>query len=381
MNPSDREKPRIALLGNDPGDCQWSMLEYGSHLYQRLCSQYSGQMHFTLNFPDTRKSGLRLRQWRIGRAAATYTSRYLLYPRILRRIQAETYHILDHGNAWLIRYLDPTKTVVTCHDLIPLILSDRQRSLCPWFSQRAFRQALTGLTRAAKILANSQKTRQDLIAQLRCSPDRIEVIPLGIDPCLRPPSSPEEVQAARRAFGLPDREILLLHVGQNVFYKNIEGLLQAMNLLCQRGQPVRLVQAGSFLNSIQTEIAARSGLKNRPIELGSLPREKLRQLYWAADILVYPSWYEGLGLPPLEALACGLPAIVSDRGALPDTVGGAALVVNPDSIEQIADAVERLLHDPTLRQELRSRGVARAAHFRWETTAERTFQIYRSLLP
>jgi len=381
MNPSSppEGKHRIVLLGNDPADSQWSMLEYGKQLHRALSVHTGGKLQVALRFPDSRRLGPWLRGSRPGRAAAMYLSRYLSYPQLLRREKFDLYHILDHGNAWLVGLLDPRKTLVTCHDLIPLVLEGWKRSSVPWLSRRAFHQALEGLHRADRVIADSSCTRQDLISRAGLPPERITVIPLGVDPDLRPPSSAEESPQIRRMFHLPSG-MLLLHVSQNVFYKNIEGLLHALQILTKRGESVRLVRAGPLLDPVQRALANQLGVRDSLLELGPLTKSQLHSLYRAADLFVYPSWYEGFGLPPLEAMASGLPVVVSNRGSLPETVGEAGLQVDPDAPERIAEAVQRLLHDERLRENLRVRGLQRAAQFRWEETAEQTLRLYRSLL-
>lgn len=369
----------ILLLGNDPSDQQWSVLEYGQQLAQHLADLLGARGRVTLCAPDTRWIGPWIRRSRVGRAAAMYWSRYVAYPGVLRGARADCYHILDHGNAWLIRHRDPSRTVVFCHDLIPLVLRHQYRSLWPWVSDRAFGQALAGMRRAAAILTNSECTKRDVVAHLGYPAEQICVVPLGIDPMARPPAGPEEVAAARAAFRLPEGA-LLLHVGQTAFYKNIEGLLHSLRLLCKQGEPVWLIRAGAWLSRRQRHLAGRLGVLDRIREFGPLPHDRLRQLYHAADILAYPSWYEGQGLPPLEAMASGVPVVASDRGALPETVGQAGLCVDPADPSALAGAIQRLLHNTALRAEMSARGVVRASEFTWITAARRTLQVYESVV-
>ena len=375
MNP-DSTPSRILLLGNDPADQQWSMINYGHALQTALSPLAGSATRVDLCAPDTTRRAERLRRLRIGRAASMYWSRYVVYPRMVRQEQADIYHILDHGNGWLTRYLEPSKTVITCHDLIPLIFRERGGSLFPWVSQAAFRHVVRGLLRATAVIANSSCTKRDLIDRIGCRPERIHVIPLGVDPDLAPPLDSAHRQAGRQAFHFPDG-ILLLHVGQTAFYKNLEGLLQTLYILIQQRDPAWLIRAGALLTYPQRQLARRLGVFDRIVELGPLSRPQLRNLYQAVDLFVYPSWYEGLGLPPLEAMASGLPVVVSNRGALPETVGDAGLIVDPSSPESIADAIQRLAQDPRLRSQLGERGRAQAATFRWETAASKTLRLYQ----
>ncbi|MDO8730137.1 MAG: glycosyltransferase, partial [Candidatus Omnitrophota bacterium] len=228
---------RILLLGNDPADAQWSMLEYGEQLHRALTTLSGGNPRIILRAPDSRWW---IRRGRFSRAAGMYLSRYLLYPRLLRGETAGPAHILDHGNAWLIRFLDPARTVISCHDLIPLVLQTWKKSYFPWFSERAFREALSGLSRAARILTISECTKKDIVERLGCDPGRISVAPMGIDPGFRPASSPEETARARRTLRLPGGT-LVAHVGQTASYKNIDGILKTLPLL---DKSVQLIRAG-----------------------------------------------------------------------------------------------------------------------------------------
>lgn len=370
--PAERVR-RVLLLGNDPADMQWSMLDYANQLARALASAAGPALKIDLRSPDSSRWAW-TRRGRIGRAAGMYFSRYVLYPRVIRRESANLYHLLDHGNASLLpRRLDPQRTIVTCHDLIPLLM-DQPGSLLPGLSRRAFDQALTGLKHAARIIANSPCTRRDLIQRLGIPGDRIAVIPLGISPDFSP-APPQEKEAARKRFGIPEGQRVILHVGQNVPYKNFEGLLETVRVLAERNLPVLLLRAGPVLSPHQ-----RGRTPVPLLELGPLPKEQLPALYHAADLLLYPSWYEGLGLPPLEALASGVPVLVSDRGALPETVGEAGLVANPSSPARMADEAQRLLEDQALRERLRVLGLKRASLFSWEEAASRTLSVYRSVI-
>lgn len=371
----------VLLLGNDPADRQWSMLEYGEQLLHalRALPEFAGK-RVSLQAPDTRKIGSSIRRIRLGQPLARYACRYLLYPRLLAKTaRADLTHILDHGNSCLIRRLNPERTVVTCHDLIPLVLRDRIRSVWPRFSEVAYRDAVSGLTAAAAVLADSHSTQKDMISLLGCEEKRIHVVPLGIHPSWRPAAEKREKTLARKELGLPAQP-LLLHTGHPAEYKNVEGILRCLQALAGKNQPGCLVRAGGPLSRSQRMLAARLRVSERVIELGVLPKTRLLRLYHAADLLLFPSWYEGFGLPPLEAMACGLPVITSDRGALPETTGDAALRVRPESPEEMAQAVVRLLDDEKLREELRRRGLRRAAGFGWEKSARQTLEVYESVL-
>ncbi len=378
----ERPKSRstVLLLGNDPGALQWSMLDYGLNLqrYLSLISKRDGEI--LLIAPNTESIGRFSRHWRIGRATLTYWSRYAQYPLLLgKKPEADLFHILDHSNSWLLKHLDPAKTVITCHDLIPLILRNRYKPIFYWLSDSTYRHMLFWLSRARLILTNSSCTKQDIISRLNYPENQIHVTPLGIDDCFHRPKNTAEALHARRTFGLPEEKQIILHVGHNAFYKNIEGLISCLGILASRKTDVILVRAGGVLSDAQKKLAGTLGVENRIVELGPLSKLQLTHLYQAADLLLFPSFYEGQGLPCLEAMAAGLPVITSNRGALPETVGNAALLIEPEDLDGMADAVQKLLGDTGLREDLRAGGSVRAAQFRWEITAQKTWEAYRSL--
>jgi glycosyltransferase involved in cell wall biosynthesis len=158
------------------------------------------------------------------------------------------------------------------------------------------------------------------------------------------------------------------------------GLLQAYSLL--RGRyPHRLVIAGGkgWLYEAIFQEVERLSLKGRVFFLGYVPEEDLPALYNLADLFVFPSFYEGFGLPPLEAMACGTPVVVSALSSLPEVVGDGALLIPPRDIEALAGAMEKALCAPSLREELRRKGLERAKRFSWGDAAKRLLAIYKQL--
>ncbi len=368
---------RIILLGNDPADKQWSVLDYGSHLQSGLSAQLKDSAEVLLRAPNS--SWLNpLRKYYLGSAAALHYSRQITYPALIRKLpSADLYHLLDHGNGALVRHLDRKKTVVFCHDLIPLIFRKELHSFLPWFSERAFDQALAGMCQAGRIVCNSNCTKQDILKHLSYPADKIDIVLLGIDPELRPASSVEEIRAIRSKYNLPINTRLILHSGQNVFYKNIDGLLQILQCLTRKSDNIMLVRIGGFFNSRQKKLADSLGASSCLRELGPLPREAVREIYRAVDLLVQPSFYEGMGIPPLEAMACGIPVVVSNRGALPETVGSAGRVADPDNAAHFADEILSLLENPAEVQQLRQAGFARAKEYSWFNVCQKTIVAYQ----
>jgi glycosyltransferase involved in cell wall biosynthesis len=193
---------------------------------------------------------------------------------------------------------------------------------------------------------------------------------LGVSDRFHPPElrEGEEVTA---------QNLHLLHVGHCGPYKNIEGILRALPIIQSRcGCTVTLLKAGLPFTRPQRELISQLGLENAVRHLGVVADSELPALYAKVDVLLIPSLYEGFGLPVLEAMACGTPVVASTAGALSETAGEAALLVDPLDIEGLADAVTRIANDGELRAKLRRRGLERARQFPWRRTALATAAVY-----
>jgi len=313
--------------------------------------------------------------WDTGQPAARVAWEQLAQPWRLWREHID----LLHAPVYVGPAVSPCPMVVTVHDLsfyrYPQLL--RRGS-------RAYLQRLTRLSvrHAAQIIAVSRFTRDELVRVLGVVPERITVIHNGVDEAMRPIEDRGELEAFRQRRGLPPH--LILFVGTLEPRKNVPALLAAYALLRARwGCPHCLVLAGgkgwhySEIEAAQT----RLGLGPDDVILpGFVPQDELPLWYNAADLFVYPAIYEGFGLPPLEAMACGTAVMVSNRSSLPEVVGDAAVVVDPDDVEAMADAMHDLLADVERRQALAAAGIARASGFSWRETARNTAAVYHRVL-
>jgi glycosyltransferase involved in cell wall biosynthesis len=206
---------------------------------------------------------------------------------------------------------------------------------------------------------------------------KVEVVYNGVDPSFRPLPA-DEVGAFRRERGLPDRFILF--VGTLEPRKNVARLVEAYARLPERRPALVLVGGKGWLYD---EIFGRVEALNLSREIhcaGYVPADDLPWWYNAAELFVYPSLYEGFGLPPLEAMACGTPVVTSTASSLPEVVGSAGLMVDPTEIEELTTAMERMLKDRDMRQQMRAAGLAQAQRFSWVETARRTVETYRRAL-
>ncbi len=269
--------------------------------------------------------------------------------------------------------------VMTFHDCSflhhPSFFSLRQRA---WHARQRYRASAR---RAAHIITDSRFTKSDLVALLGISPEHISVVPLAAHPRFRPLAADDPRRALwRAARNIP--QPFLLALGTLEPRKNILGLLRAFELLRTRPsfQDLHLVIAGApgwLYNDILRAIDASPHRQSIHL-LGAVSAEEQVVLYNECEVFVYPSFFEGFGLPPLEAQACGTAVVAADRTALPETLGNGALFVDPWKIDTLADAIAHCLTDSKFANTLRERGSANAARFSWGSTAKQTLDILRT---
>lgn len=268
-------------------------------------------------------------------------------------------------------------TVITVHDLAflhwPHFLTKD--------SAAYYGQIDRAVKRAAHIIVPSESTRQDLVAQLGVEPSKVTVIYEAADERFIPLPLADTRQYVTQKYGLPSAFVLF--VGTIEPRKNVDGLLRAFHHLRTKygASDIGLVIAGSrgWLYDEMLALIRDLHLEGSVFLLGRVPDHDLHRLYVAARCHVHAAHYEGFGLPPLEAMACGTPTIVSNVSSLPEVVGDAALLVNPANWEEIAIAMHRLLTDDGLHAELRLKGLQRARSFSWELAARRTLEVYHAV--
>lgn len=268
-------------------------------------------------------------------------------------------------------------TVVTIHDLAFLRYPEAFTRRTLLYFKAFLRKSLV---MADIVIAVSQATAQDLISLLGVTSAKIRVIHHGLDGHFQRGMSSEESSRVYSKFGI-HREFIL-NVSTLSPRKNVEGLIKALKLLIDEGHDIDLVISGGegWKHSQIYTLAHRLGLDDRIIFTGFITDDDLKCLYHAAKIFVYPSLYEGFGLPVLEAMACGTPVVTSNVSALPEVAGDAALLVDPSKPEEIARAIARLLEDEHLREKLIHKGHERVKLFSWEKTALKTLEVYRSII-
>jgi glycosyltransferase involved in cell wall biosynthesis len=291
----------------------------------------------------------------------------VLQPRAASRAGVD----LLHGPAFVGPLTSDCPFVITVHDLSFLFYPQGFRPL-----NRIYLQFLTQLSarRARRVIAVSHSTKRDLVQHYGLPPDKVDVIHNGVDASFRPLPT-DQVAEFRSRSRLPGRFVLF--VGTLEPRKNVAGLIEAYARLPKERPPLLLVGGKGWLYD---DIFARVEALNLSDEVhfvGYVPAEDLPYWYNAAELFVYPSLYEGFGLPPLEAMACGTAVITSTASSLPEVVGEAGLLVDPAEPAALARAMEQVLSDRELRETVRAAGRVRAQGFSWERTARCTVDSYR----
>jgi glycosyltransferase involved in cell wall biosynthesis len=268
-------------------------------------------------------------------------------------------------------------TVTTIHDLSVLVHpewhpADRVR----WY-EKGFE---AGRQQTCRFIAASEFTRREMASRLGISAELIDVTYQAPRPGLRPRDE-EAVRQVLSALGLPER--FFLFVGTLEPRKNVDGLLEAFATLpaeLRRQHPLVLAGAQGWRSAPLSEKLSALGLHNDTLPIDYVGDETLACLYTACTALVWPSFYEGFGLPPLEAMACGCPVIVSNAASLPEVVGDAGVLLDPRETAAWGDSMRRMAEDSEWREERKQLGPPRAARFSWKRCAEQTIACYRATL-
>lgn len=313
------------------------------------------------------------KRWRL-RAAASYFGAPSLdstFPGV------SLYHATEH----LLPVLRRARSVFTLHDAAYLLYPEYHLP-----QNRIFLRLMMPrfLRRADMVITVSEATRRDAARFYRLPAGKLRVIPEGVEPHFRPVTDPAALAEVSRRYGLPARYILT--VGTLEPRKNLVTLLEAYAALREAGRTpgVGLVLAGGKGWLFEETLARLRalGLDADPavVLTGYVPEADLPAILGGAEVFAFPSVFEGFGLPPLEAMACGVPVICSNASSLPEVVGQAGLLLPPQDVSAWVGALEQVLVTPARQAELRAAGLARAALFTWEAAAEQTLAVYRQVL-
>ena len=298
-------------------------------------------------------------------------------PGLLRSLGTDIYHATNAIVPLLAFPRDrrgDIACVATVHDVIPLKLPEFGRRSLKSRLRPLFRGMLREVGRRADaIVTDSEASRADTIEHLGIPPGRaglVHAVHCGVTSSFRP-AEPSDTG-----------EPYILYVGRSDPYKNLTGLVRAFAAsLARNPSPLRLRIVGPRDPRYPEpeNLARELGIADRVDWVGYLADKPLLESYQGASLLALPSRYEGFGLPVLEAMACGTPVLCSAAGGLAEVAGDAAVLCDPDDIEGMAAAIDRILGDPQLRSSLRERGIAQAAQFSWENTCRKVLGLYASL--
>ncbi len=296
--------------------------------------------------------------------------------RFLNKLDVDLVHF-PHFNAPVF-YKKPF--VVTIHDLIHTLFPGKKKSR---FLHRLFYGLVIRSTvkHSYFTIAVSENTKQDLVKILHADPNKIAVTYEAVDPQYREISDHKIIADLKAKYHIA--KPFLLYIGNWRYHKNVQGLVAAFNLIKSRYKiDCQLIVTGEIGKPEQEEAEAaiqNSPYRNDIILPGFVPEEELPLFYSAATIFTFPSFYEGFGLPPLEAMACGTPVVSSNTSSMPEILGDAAVYFDPDDANNMAEQIIKVLQDQNLQKQMRLKGIERVKRYSWKCMAKETLDIYRKI--
>jgi glycosyltransferase involved in cell wall biosynthesis len=281
-------------------------------------------------------------------------------------------HITTQEQAYLLKYLKLKPSVVTCYDLIPWVYENNRSKI--------WKDNMDGLKKADKIITISEFSKDEIIKYLDFPEENIHIVNAAVDHELYRPLKDKSIL---KRFKIPENTKTILYVGSETPRMNIDFLMISLAklkkiypdfILLKIGLPQSVGAREHLLNTIN-----QLGLEKNVIFVGYVAEEELPLWYNAADMLVYPCLYAGFGLPPLEAMACGMPVITSNTSSLPEVVGDAGIMVDPTDEEAMSKSIFELLTNESKKEELIQKGLKQSKLFQWDDGAKITEEIYREL--
>ena len=287
---------------------------------------------------------------------------------------------LFHTPHYVLPALTPCRSIVTIHDCIHLVFPQYLAGrIARTYARSAF---WTAVHRASRILTVSEASKRDILRFFPIPPEKVTVIYNAIADRFYDEPPEAEMAQVRERYQLHER--FVMYAGNVKPHKNLERLIDAFVLLRRHAtyDDLKLLITGSEISKYAhlRRAVHRYNLHRHVRFLGYQSEQALAVLYRLADVFVFPSLYEGFGLPPLEAMASGTPVVVSNASSLPEVVGDAGVLVNPYDVRSIADGIRRVLDDSALRNALKTRGLARARSFSWPKSVKRIRDIYQEIV-
>lgn len=306
----------------------------------------------------------------------------VLLPLRLRLKSYDVLHVIDNDYAAAIPPAALLRTVVTCHDMMPFLLTDDLRDAFHGrMGLELYKKGLANMARCARVVCDSHFTRDCVLKYTSCPDDRTQVIYLAVDDCFKPlgPDHPDVGDFARH-HGLEAKQAVL-NVGSTDPYKNLETVLTVFRKLMDKlGDDLVLLKVGRPFTAGQESLIAQLGLADHIVHLSGLSEQELVWAYNASSLLLCPSHFEGFGLPVLEAMACGTPVVCSNGGSLREIAANAAATHDPQDLDGLFESCRRVLGDERYAAQLREKGRRHAAEFTWTRTASEYYNVYKETL-
>ena len=300
--------------------------------------------------------------------------RYLVYPFLikLKTKKGNIKHITSQDLGYLLKLLKLKKTIVTCYDLIPWIY-EKNRSFI-------WKHNMAGLKKADRIITISKFSKNEIIKYLGYPENRIYIIYPAVNHDHYYRKRDREIL---KKHDILENEKIILYVGSEMPRKNIPFLIKAFAKLKNMLPDIKLFKIGSpqWPGARKELLKLREKLKLQKdvIFIGYALEEELPRWYNAADLFIFPSFYEGFGLPPLEAMACGTPVITSNTSSLPEVVGDAGIMIDPYDVDGLAKVMYEVLTNDSLREDMIKKGLKRAKMFSWKESAEKILKVYKDM--
>ncbi|MFZ2499808.1 glycosyltransferase family 4 protein [Methanosarcina sp.] len=300
--------------------------------------------------------------------------KYLVYPFIVKRKVRKNNikHVTSQDLAYLLKLVKLEKTIVTCFDLIPWVYDNEQLPTS--------KLKIKGLKKAERIITISEYSKKDIIKHLGYPENKISIVYPAVDHDIYYVKRDREII---KKLGILDTHKVILYVGSEQPRKNVPFLLEAISQLKKRIPEIKLLKIGNSqvpgAREKLLELIETLGLQEEVIFVGYVSENDITKYYNAADLFVYPSLYEGFGMPPLEAMACGTPVVTSNVTSLPEVVADAAITIDPHEVNAFVEAMYNVLTDEKLRENMIDKGLKRAQLFNWERSAEEMHRVYKQL--
>ncbi|MCQ6963212.1 glycosyltransferase family 4 protein [Methanolobus chelungpuianus] len=301
-------------------------------------------------------------------------TRYSVYPFIVKKdLKKENIkHITSQDLAYILKFVKMERSVVTCHDLIPVVY-DKTRS-------PVWKLNMEGLKKSDRIITISDFSKTDIVKHLDYPEDQIRIASPAVNHSTYFEKRDRGVLAKHN---IKDNEKVILYVGSEQPRKNVPNLIKAFSKLKNKFPYVKLLKIGKpqhpSARKELLELIDLLKLNKDVVFIGYISEEELTKYYNAADLFIFPSLYEGFGLPPLEAMACGTPVITSNTSSLPEVVDDSGIMVDPFDIDSMATQMYDILTNEALHESLVKKGLKRARMFTWKDTAKKTMEVYNEL--